>query len=88
MNTHVGAGVRMDKVAPAAAAVVRAYDEDGGWERRGRASDKTELIRAWEEELVKIEKASRRSSSNMLAFWRRREKPKETEQLKTGRVAT
>ena len=48
-----------------------------------RESGKSELIRAWEEELVRIEKASRRSS-NVLAFWRRRDKsPKGPAVLKT-----
>lgn len=41
--------------------------------------DKSELIRAWEEELVKIEKASHRRS-NMLTFWRKRDKARELKQ--------
>lgn len=83
VNTEVGAGVRMDKVQPLDNTQPHLYYESE-CERRGRANDKTELIRAWEEELVKIEKASRRSS-NMLAFWRKRDKPKD--QLKQ-RIAT
>ena len=76
MNTDVGAGVRMDKVQPPNSSAPPLYNESEQ-ERRGRAKGKTELIRAWEEELAKIEKVSRRGS-NMLAFWRRRDKPKES----------
>ncbi|GJE86895.1 hypothetical protein PsYK624_029780 [Phanerochaete sordida] len=79
LSADVVAGVRMDKVQPLAGEPSRVFPE------RGRATDKTELIRAWEEELAKIEKASRRSS-NMLAFWRKREKPKEP--FKHERIAT
>lgn len=75
----------MDKVQPLNGELSPAH-HGSEYERRGRAKDKTELIRAWEEELAKIEKASRRSS-NMLAFWRKREKPKE-QHLKQERIAT
>lgn len=64
VHMDVGAGVHMDKVRTRTDAPA------------APAEDKSELIRAWEEELVRIEKASRRSS-NMLAFWRKRDKPKE-----------
>ena len=89
INTDVGAGVRMDKVRQLDSPCQHAHaqhqshtvtlDRDDQSRRSGKRGreNKPELIRAWEEELVKIEKASRRSS-NMLAFWRRKDKPKES----------
>ena len=74
VSADVGAGVRMDKVRQHSSAE---HGTSAPVQVELRASeDKSELIRAWEEELVRIEKASRRSS-NMLAFWRKRDKPKE-----------
>lgn len=45
----------------------------------GSGKGKEELVKDWEEELVKIENRSRRSSASMLAFfgWRRKHKSKE-----------
>ena len=73
VRADVGA-VRMDKVRQHSSHTPRTNVPP---QVESRASeDKSELIRAWEEELVKIEKASRRNS-NLLAFWRKRDKPKE-----------
>ncbi|EKM55669.1 uncharacterized protein PHACADRAFT_256454 [Phanerochaete carnosa HHB-10118-sp] len=83
LNTEVCAGVRMDKVQ--LNGVSPHPSREGESERRGRTKEKTELIRVWEEELAKIEKATRRGS-NVLAFWRKRDKPKE--QFKRERIAT
>ena len=73
VQAEFGPGVRMDKVRQP----VEGADGGGAAAPARGREDKSELIRAWEEELVRIEKASRRSS-NVLAFWRRRDKPKES----------
>ena len=62
----------------------RAHSPSGRREREFRAltpsqreaapGPGTDLVRAWEEELVRIEKASKRGSQDMLGFTRRRER--------------
>ena len=37
------------------------------------------MVRAWEEELARIERASKRESRDMLGFWRRRDRTRERE---------
>lgn len=78
VRTEVGPGVRMDKVGH-----VPGIDNGREYLGQRHQEDKTDLVRAWEEELANIEKISRRNSHNMFGFWgalgRRKERARERE---------